>query len=138
MKTALVTNNKKATADYTLGIMGVREFINYIVGCDTAPQEKPKPHGIWHAARHLMGIAYDGDESSDESRPDPDTLSRILYVGDTVADVLAGVSAGVRTVIVGREDNQQLLGAIQSGVIDAPGQKWMRVNSLTDIINLIS
>ena len=81
---AIVTSKRQEMTLWTLNACGVRDQFPTVVTADDITKGKPDPEPVLLALERL-GIA-----------PSP----QILFVGDSIHDVLAGRAAGVRTVAV--------------------------------------
>ncbi len=82
-KTGLVTSKNNEEIANTLPRLGIQEFVDVVVSADDVSLPKPDPAGVLLAMKRL------------EARPE-DTM----FIGDTVHDMRAGRSAGVRTCAV--------------------------------------
>jgi phosphoglycolate phosphatase len=83
LRVAISTNDNRAGTLTELRLLGIDDVVDAIVSADDAElASKPAPDGLLHIARTL-GVA----------------APRVAMVGDTVADKLAGRSAGVGLVI---------------------------------------
>jgi pyrophosphatase PpaX len=78
---AIVTGKNAATARRALELVGIDDLFPVVVGGDSCPGHKPDPEPV------LLALALLGYP--------PD---RAIFVGDSVHDMTAGRSAGVRTV----------------------------------------
>ena len=78
---AIVSTKKHDTVESNLKVYDLLEYIDDIVGCDDVKKQKPDPEGI-------NKVLHDGRFARDE----------VIYVGDSVMDIMAGKNAGSYTV----------------------------------------
>ena len=83
LRTAVVTNKQERFADGLLRRLGLREWIDLVVGGDTCERRKPDPQPLLFACDRLMAPP-----------------SRTLMVGDSINDVLAARAAGIPVICV--------------------------------------
>jgi phosphoglycolate phosphatase len=83
LRTAVVTNKQHAQADALLERLGLRRWVDVVVGGDTCTRRKPDPQPLLFAC---------------ESLHVPSSVS--LMVGDSVNDVQAARAAGIPIVCV--------------------------------------
>jgi len=83
IRLGIVTNNGRLGTSATLSRSGLLSFFEFVLTREDVPAMKPEPDGILQALRIF-------------------SLSRgeVLYVGDSVSDINAASSAGVRIVSV--------------------------------------
>jgi pyrophosphatase PpaX len=79
----VVSSKKTDYIDLGLNRLGLRPWIDVIVGADDTQRHKPDPEPLLYAAGRLG------------AKP-----SRCVYVGDAVTDVVAGRAAGMATIAV--------------------------------------
>ncbi len=103
---AVVTNKREDLSEEVLEKLGLRRFMSLVVGPDTAGERKPSPAPLRYA---LDGLGI-GEPA------------RVLMVGDSSFDVIAGAAAGVGTVAVtwGYRPREELTGA--DYIIDRPDE----------------
>ena len=77
----IVTNKSERFANPLTELMGLRQRAVATISGDTTPYSKPHPEPILHAAR-IANI----------------DLTRSVYVGDDMRDILAGKAAGMKTI----------------------------------------
>lgn len=78
IRVAIITSDNRAATEETLSLLGIEDDVSLLVCGDDEMPDKPAPDAIWHIGSQL------GVESA-----------RIVMVGDTASDMLAGVNAGV-------------------------------------------
>jgi len=78
VKLAIATSDSRAPTEATLPLLGIEEQISLVVCGDDNLPGKPAPDGLWHLGQQL------GVEPS-----------KMMFVGDTVSDMLTGMNAGV-------------------------------------------
>ncbi len=83
VRLAVVTNDDEPVARHQIDRLGWGRWFDHIVGCDSGFGAKPEP-GMVHGALGLLGVAP----------------ANAVIVGDSTHDLVAGRSAGVRTVLV--------------------------------------
>lgn len=83
VKTGIVTNKLRSGTDFTLGLIKLEKYFDFIVGLDEVKNPKPDPEGIYKCADHF-GI-----------KPED-----ILYVGDTIYDYEVAKRAGTKVCLV--------------------------------------
>ncbi|PJE35497.1 phosphatase [Pseudooceanicola lipolyticus] len=83
LRLGVATNDAEAPALVHLEAAGVRGYFDFIAGCDSGHGAKPQP-GQLLAFAERIGLAPD----------------RIVMVGDSTHDLIAGRSAGMQTVAV--------------------------------------
>ncbi len=83
LKLAIASNNCHATIEKALGLAGVFQYFDLIVGRDDVLQTKPAPD-------MLLKIAWKFKLKKDE----------ILFIGDSENDRKAGEAAKIKTIIV--------------------------------------
>ncbi len=77
------TGKGRRSAEMTLKELGLEDRIESLISSDDVNRPKPDPEGV-HQASEKLGVPVD----------------RILFVGDTLADVQAGSEAGAKTAAV--------------------------------------
>jgi HAD superfamily hydrolase (TIGR01509 family) len=99
---AIVTTKAVEPARVVLRALGVEARFAAVIGVDTVLRPKPDPEGV-RVALARLGVG----------------ASRAVFVGDTVMDVVAGRSAGVRTVAVanGHGDPGELEAASPDAIV---------------------
>ncbi len=80
----IVTNNSRQGLQLGLDLLGLESLFDVIITRDDVSECKPSPKGI-HKALDLLNI-----------RPDD-----CMFIGDSIADILAARAAGVMPVLVG-------------------------------------
>lgn len=92
----IVSSKRHEMIDYGMRVIGLSGLVDVVVGVDEVHRPKPDPEGILMACR-LLGRGHDD----------------VIYIGDTVSDVVAGRNAAVYTVAydTGLEDTQLLVSA---------------------------
>ncbi len=122
LRWGIVTNKATSLTGPLLEALGLASRARAIVCGDTTPHAKPHPAPLIHAAAQL-GIAP----------------VRCVYVGDAERDVIAGVAAGMPTIIarygyIEPQDAPEDWPA--SGSIDTPGAllRWLPQHPGTDPI----
>jgi phosphoglycolate phosphatase len=97
LQIAVATNDERSSTLTALQGLGVLEFVDEIVcGDDAGLAGKPSPDGLIHIAR-ILGIPP----------------KRLVMVGDSVSDMVAGKAAGVSLtvgVLSGPSKSEQLAG----------------------------
>ena len=96
VQVAIVTTDDRAATEATLPLLGISEHVNAVVCGNDQMLTKPEPDAIWHL-REQLGI-------------EP---TRMMVVGDTVADMIMGTRAevGCRVgVLTGVSDRAALAG----------------------------
>lgn len=78
VKMAIATSDSRAPTEATIPLLGIEEQISLIVCGDDNLPGKPAPDGLWHVGQQL------GVEPS-----------KMMFVGDTVSDMLTGINAKV-------------------------------------------
>lgn len=78
---AIVTTKLKVAANVGLDIFDLHKYFDVVIGLDDVKVTKPDPEGILKAMELLK-------------------VSKAVYVGDNITDVLAGKNAGVETIAV--------------------------------------
>jgi phosphatidylglycerol:prolipoprotein diacylglycerol transferase len=86
---AVVSSKKSELVQYGLKLTKMEGFFDVIIGHDEVTRHKPYPDGILIACEAL-GIDHDN----------------VIYVGDTVVDVLAADAAGVYALIVAHHNGR--------------------------------
>lgn len=79
----IVTSKSEALAMRGLAHVGLARYMDTVVGCDSSVRHKPDPEPVWIALRRLDCAPSDA-----------------IFVGDSVHDIIAGNTAGVRTIAV--------------------------------------
>jgi pyrophosphatase PpaX len=112
VRMAVVTSKMRRGALRGLRLVGLAEKIDVLVGADDVARPKPAPDPVFHALR-LLGTAPHG----------------AVFVGDSVHDMEAGRSAGVRTAAAlwGPFERRQLEPATPDYWLDHP----------EDLLNLV-
>lgn len=89
----------------TAGLLG---FFHSVVGADDTEQHKPDPEPVFHALDRMM----------------VDDFERVLFVGDSPADIWAARNAGVKSVAAlwGTIDSELLLDAMPDYTAKTPGE----------------
>ncbi|SNZ03489.1 phosphoglycolate phosphatase [Persephonella hydrogeniphila] len=82
-KTGIVTNKYEDISRQIIKKLEIEEYIDILVGGDTTPRKKPEPEPVLFAVERLY------------SKPDISVM-----IGDSEADIKAGKSAGLKTVLV--------------------------------------
>jgi phosphoglycolate phosphatase-like HAD superfamily hydrolase len=96
VQVAIVTTDDRAATEATLPLLGISEHVNAVVCGNDQMLTKPEPDAIWHL-REQLGIE----------------TTRMMVVGDTVADMIMGTRAevGCRVgVLTGVSDRTALAG----------------------------
>ncbi len=75
---AIATSDNRIATEATLPLLGIEEQVSLLVCGDDNLPNKPAPDGLWHISRQLA--------------VEPD---KMMFVGDTVSDMLTGTNAGV-------------------------------------------
>lgn len=91
LRRACVTNTPGALARRILEGLGLAAGLEVVLGGDEVPQSKPAPDLLLAALARFRCAPADA-----------------LYVGDTMADVLAGRAAGVRTLGLGIQADAEI------------------------------
>ena len=104
VKLAIATSDSRAPTQATLPLLGIEEQISLLACGDDNLPGKPAPDGLWHIGREL------GVEPS-----------KMMFVGDTVSDMLTGINAGVacRVGILGGVGDRAVLGAHADVVLES-------------------
>jgi HAD superfamily hydrolase (TIGR01509 family) len=112
---AIVTTKAAEPARIVLRALGVEERFGVVVGVDSVMRPKPDPEGV-RVALARLGVGS----------------LRAVFVGDTVMDVVAGRSAGTRTVAVanGHGDPHELRAASPDAIIPDLAQLPQAVSRL--------
>ncbi|MDA8083418.1 MAG: HAD-IA family hydrolase [Nitrospiraceae bacterium] len=82
-KKAVVSNKREAMSKRLLADLGLLDYFDLVLGSDSVDENKPSPKPLLHAIGALSSLP---EES--------------VMVGDSDFDILAGRSAGVKTVAV--------------------------------------
>lgn len=82
-KKAVISNKTESLTCQVLESLHLKHYFEHIVGGDTFPQKKPSPEPVHNVLAHFRATA---DET--------------ILVGDSIYDIEAGRSAGVKTVAV--------------------------------------
>ena len=100
---AVVSSKKKEMVEYGLKLTKMDAYFELVVGHDEVERHKPYPDGILQACEKL-GVDHD----------------HVIYVGDTVVDVLAADAAGVYALIVAHHQGRmdEILPAKPNHVIE--------------------
>jgi pyrophosphatase PpaX len=109
---AVVTSKTTALAERGLTHVGIMQYFQTIVGCDSTARHKPHPEPVLTA---LERLGYEPAEA--------------LFVGDSVHDMEAGNAAGVSTVAAlwGPFSREQL-------AISAPTRYIERIGELLQVL----
>ncbi len=93
IKIATLTNSGRAPSEWLLRKYGLFDYFDFTLTRDDVPAMKPHPDGMFTAVSR-MGLPRD----------------RVLYVGDSVIDVMAAKKADIRiaSVITGRYTAERL------------------------------
>lgn len=78
---AIVTTKLKVAAYVGLNTFDLNKYFDIIIGLDDVKFTKPDPEGILKAMEQLG-------------------ISKAIYIGDNITDILAGKNAGVETIAV--------------------------------------
>lgn len=118
LKLGLATNDAEAPARTHLASAGVHDLFDFIAGFDSGHGGKPAP-GMLLAFADRFGLAP----------------AQVLMVGDSRHDLIAGRSAGMRTVgvltgMAGAADLEPLADAVLSDIGQLPG--WLDDMSLVE------
>ncbi|MEW9503407.1 HAD family hydrolase [Jeotgalibacillus marinus] len=81
MKLGIVTGKAKRSLDISLKALGMEERFDVIITGDDVEKPKPHPEGV-NKALSLLGVQND----------------EAIFIGDSEADILAGVQANVYTI----------------------------------------
>lgn len=94
IRLGLITGKSRATAMMTLEKLGLLDSFKVIYAGDDVERQKPAPDALLLALNDLGATADD----------------RVVMIGDSGADVIAGREAGVRTIAVrwGNPDHDEL------------------------------
>jgi pyrophosphatase PpaX len=105
---AVVTSKVSYGAIEELTTAGLLGFFQAVVGADDTDNHKPDPEPVYAALDRMM---IDADE-------------RVLFVGDSPADIWAARNAGVTSVAAlwGTIDSEQLLDAMPDYTAKSPGE----------------
>lgn len=109
VQVAIVTTDDRAATEATLPLLGISEHVNAVICGNDEMLTKPEPDAIWHLSERL------------DIEP-----TRMMIVGDTVADMIMGTRAevGCRVgVLTGVSDRATL--AVHADII---------IDSIEDII----
>lgn len=82
-RVGVFTGKGRRSAQFTLVELGLRDRVDLLVSSDDVSRPKPDPEGV-HQAAEKLGVRVD----------------RILFAGDSTADVRAGRDAGAKTAAV--------------------------------------
>jgi pyrophosphatase PpaX len=109
---ALVTSKTEVLARRGLDRVGLTEYFDEIIGCDSCPRHKPHPEPVLTA---LDRLGFQPDEAA--------------FVGDSVHDVEAGNAAGVLTIAAlwGPFTREQL-------AVASPGRYLERIIDLPQLL----
>ncbi len=104
---AVVTSKVSHGAIDELAAAGLLPYIRAVVGFDDVDRHKPDPEPVYAALDRLL----------------VDHPERVIFIGDSPADVWAARNAGVRSVAAlwGTLDRDALLGAVPDFTATAPG-----------------
>ncbi|MHA1729016.1 MAG: HAD family hydrolase [Promethearchaeota archaeon] len=92
--TGIITNTTQKIAEYELKIFNLMKYFNIIYGLgDTQELCKPSPNAIAVILSELHSKNYQFKESD------------VFIVGDSEEDIIAGFSAGIKTVLIDRKSN---------------------------------
>jgi pyrophosphatase PpaX len=108
----IVTSKSEALAIRGLTHVGLARYMDTIVGCDASSRHKPDPEPVRIALQRLACPPEDA-----------------VFVGDSVHDVMAGNSAGVRTVAA-------LWGAFKREDLE-PGKPTAYVTHISELLPLV-
>lgn len=110
LRTAVVTNKHERFATGLLKALGLREWVDCVVGGDSCPRRKPDPAPLVFACEQL-GV----------------TPERAIMVGDSTNDVQAARGAGIAVICVpygyneGEDPRQLPCDAFVESLADLPG-----------------
>jgi pyrophosphatase PpaX len=109
---AVVTSKTTSLAERGLALVGIMQYFETIVGCDSCGRHKPHPEPVLTA---LERLGYEPSEA--------------VFVGDSVHDMEAGNAAGVLTVAAlwGPFSRDQL-------AISAPSRYIERIGELLQVL----
>lgn len=104
VKLAIATSDSRAPTEATIPLLGLEEQISLIACGDDNLPGKPAPDGLWHLGQQL------GVEPA-----------KMMFVGDTVSDMLTGINAGVacRVGILGGVGDRAVLEAHAHVVLES-------------------
>ena len=83
IKVGIVTSKLRPATNFTLRLIGLEDYFDFIVGLDEVALPKPDPEGIYKAM-HFFGVSP----------------KDVLYVGDTIFDFEAARRAGTKVCLV--------------------------------------
>ncbi len=104
VQVAIVTTDDRAATEVTLSLLGISEHVNAVVCGNDQMLTKPEPDAIWHLKAEL-GVE----------------LTRMMVVGDTVADMIMGTRAevGCRVGVLTGVSDSATLAAHADIIIDS-------------------
>jgi phosphoglycolate phosphatase/pyrophosphatase PpaX len=105
IKLGVVTGKSRSTALVTLNQLGLLDSFPVLYAGDDVERQKPAPDALLLALRDLDASAGD----------------RIVMIGDSAADVIAGRAAGVRTIAVrwGSPDHDELEASTPDDIVNS-------------------
>ncbi len=111
LRLGVATNDTEAPAMAHLGAAGIRDMFDFIAGCDSGHGAKPEPGQLLAFADHVGA--------------DP---ARVVMVGDSAHDLIAGRAAGMATVgvltgLAGHTDLAPLADVVLPDIGHLPG--WL-------------
>jgi|SRR5579864_636680 len=115
-KVGVFTGKGRRSARFTLTELGLWERVDHLVSGDDVTRAKPDPEGVLQASA-VLGVS----------------VERILLVGDSRADVVAGRAAGARTAAV-------LWAAFHPERLRQSGADWTceRVEQLLELVETLN
>ena len=104
VKTAVVSSSRRSTIEHVVENMGLKPYIQIIVGAEDVQYSKPHPQCFQMAADRL-GISYE----------------RCLVFEDSIAGVKSAKAAGMYAIGIGHSEEKVLLAnMIISNFLDLP------------------
>lgn len=105
---AVVTSKVSYGAVDELAASGLLPYIRAVIGYDDTERHKPDPEPVYAALDRLL----------------VDYPERVIFVGDSPADIWAARNAGIRSVAAlwGTLDREALLGAVPDFTATSPGE----------------
>ena len=85
ISTGLFTSRSRYTTDYTIDLLGIQGFFDYVLCGDEVKERKPSPDGLLKAMEHFNIINKED----------------VIYIGDSNYDYQAARNAGIKFAVVG-------------------------------------